>query len=271
MPNADNAGRRYTISDANRSSSVIRTLIVEDEAASRMRLREILDGVEHVQVVGECADGPSAVQAIARLRPDLVLLDIQLPGLDGFGVMDAIPTNNRPAVLFITAYDEYAIRAFDANAVDYVLKPFSTARFTRALNRALERLRLERGMPAVPTANPALAANTRTWLTRFVVRSVNRTYFVAAADVDWIDVADNYVRLHTAGRTHLVRGTISAVMQRLDPVHFVRVNRGLIARIDAIRTIESTAPATYRLTMRDGARLTSSRTYAADIRRLKLN
>ena len=253
---------------------MIRTLIVEDEAASRSRLREILSSMQQLEVVGESGDGMSAVEAITTLRPDLVLLDVQLPGLDGFGVLEALPERGRPAVLFITAYDEFAIRAFDANAIDYVLKPYSTSRVTRAVNRAVERIQLEQREPAAPNSadDPARqhidSPARRPALTRFVARSVNRTYFIPVADVEWIDVADNYLRLHVKGRSHLVRGTMSAAVERLDPEQCVRINRGLIVRIDAIAGIECIAPATYRVTMSDGSKLSSSRTYAHDLRRL---
>jgi len=201
-----------------------------------------------------------------------VLLDVQLPELNGFEVVDALPPEVRPGLLFITAFDEFAIRAFDANAIDYVLKPFSSARFTQALGRAVTRLTQgAAGADAHTVASELarVAEETETKpIRRFVARMANKAYFIRPADVDWIDVADNYLRLHVATKTHLVRGNIGAVFPRLDPDQFLRINRGLVVRVEAIATVESVAPAVYQITMRDGTRLTSSRTYAEPIRAL---
>lgn len=252
----------------------IRAVIVEDEEASRARIRTLASGFKGIDVIAECADGLTAVETIVDSRPDLVLLDVQLPELNGFEVVDALPHGVRPGLLFITAFDDFAIRAFDESAIDYVLKPFSAARFTRALGRAVDRLRADRNVGAVAHAVaerivqiPESRAGVKP-LRRFVARTGNKVYFVRAQDVDWIDVTDNYLRLHTSGRTHLIRGTIADITLRLDPEQFVRVNRGAIVRVDTIATIEAIAPATYRLTLNDGTRVSSSRTYADFVRAL---
>jgi two-component system LytT family response regulator len=246
---------------------MIRVVIVEDEAASRARIRSLAEAFTGIEVVAECSDGMSAVETIIEHRPDLVLLDIQLPELNGFEVVESLPHEVRPAILFITAFDEYAIRAFDTNAIDYVLKPFSAARFTRALGRAIDRL--ASGHAGQPDAHAtAEQIVQREPLRRFVARVANRVYFIRPSDVDWIDVADNYLQLHVAGRTHLVRGSLTSVLPRLADHEFVRINRGLVVRVDAIAAIEAIAPATYQITMRDGARLSSSRTYADSVRAL---
>ena len=195
-------------------------------------------------VVGECADGRDAVEKIGALKPDLVLLDVQMPEMGGFEVVEALSPAHLPAVIFVTAYDEHAIRAFDVDAVDYVLKPVQPERFNRALDRATAQVG---GL-------------------RFVVRQGARLSFVRADDVDWIESASNYARLHASGRAHLVRETMKALEDRLDPARFVRVHRTAIVNLDRIASV---APATHGellITMRDGATVPASRTYAERLR-----
>jgi two-component system LytT family response regulator len=249
---------------------MVRVVVVEDEPAARARIAAIAGSFPDLTLVAECADGASAVEAVLEHRPDLVLLDIQLPELDGFEVIAALAGEHLPSVVFITAHDEFAVRAFDAEAVDYVLKPFTTARLRRALERAIARLRTPGGALQGETLRAVAAgAAGATPLTRFVVRIGRELRFVPVAAVDWIEVADNYLRLHAGGRAHLVRSTLTEVMARLDPATYRRIHRGTVVNVGRITAIEHTGPGVYRLTMADGARLTSSRSYSATVRGLR--
>jgi two-component system, LytTR family, response regulator len=253
--------------------SPIRVVVVDDEPLARERLRTLLDARRDVEVVAECGDGADAVQVIGELRPDLVLLDVQMPELDGFEVLEALRSLEPPvlpAVVFVTAYDAYAIRAFEVRALDYLLKPFDRARFEDAIDRAVERL----GATAIAgDAVGELLAALRAerggaWRQRFVVRQQGRIAFVRTDDVDWIDAEGNYVRLHVGGRTHLVRDTMKAVESQLDPDRFVRVHRSAIVNVDRIASMEPYFHGEYVVTMRDGSRLTSSRSHGGRLRAL---
>jgi len=248
---------------------MIRLVVVEDEPAARARIAAIVESFDGLTLVAECPDGAAAVAAILEQRPDLVLLDIQLPELDGFEVIAALAGEHLPAVVFITAHDEFAVRAFDAEAIDYVLKPFTTDRLRRALERAVARLESAGGpLRGEPLRAAAAGAAAGTPLTRFVVRLGREVRFVAVGEVDWIEVADNYLRLHAGGRSHLVRSTLAEVMARLDPARFRQINRGLVLNVDRVTAIEHTGSGIYRLTMADGARLANSRTYSGTVRAL---
>jgi two-component system LytT family response regulator len=249
---------------------MIRALIVDDEPLSRERIGTLLARHREIRVIGECADGEEAVRTILAERPDLVFLDIQMPELDGFEVIQAVSGEYLPAIVFVTAYDEYALRAFEVDPVDYILKPISAARFERALLRAMARL----GRTDRPGPDPALVdlvARLRTeqrLIRRFVVRSGSRIAFVRASDVDWIDVADNYLRLHVSGREHLVRETMKSVESRLQPEAFVRVHRSVIINLDRVESVEPHAHGEYVVTMKDGVRLRTSRSYSERLRRV---
>jgi two-component system LytT family response regulator len=253
----------------------LRTVIVDDEPLARERLRTLLEPHAEVVLLAECADGEEAIEAIRSLDPDLVFLDVQMPAVDGFGVLEALD-GRLPAVVFVTAYDDYALRAFEVNAIDYLLKPFDRARFEKALARVSERL--ARG----PSAGDddagaggrelrALLAHLRAergYSVRFVVRSGGRLQFVRAEEVDWIDAQGNYVRLHVGGKAHLVRETMKGVEARLDPDRFFRVHRSAIVNVDRIAALEPYFHGEYVVTMRDGSKLTSSRTHSGRLREL---
>jgi two-component system, LytTR family, response regulator len=246
-----------------------RVLIVDDEPLPRERLRTLLGEHDEVEIVGECADGESAVRSILELRPDLVLLDIKMPELDGFGVVEALKGEELPAIIFVTAYDEFAIRAFEVEAVDYLLKPINPERFARALGRALAALeRPESGAMHKLQEFVERVERSRGFLTRFVVRDRSKLSFVRVEDVDWIDSASNYVRLHVDGRPSFVRETMKSIEARLDPDRFVRVHRSSIINIDRVASIEPSSHGEYIVTMRDGARLTTSRTHSERLREL---
>jgi two-component system, LytTR family, response regulator len=251
-----------------------RVVIADDEPLARERLRMLLARRPEYRVVAECENGVQAVEAIAAERPDIVFLDIKMPALDGLEVVQALSEQDPggaegPAVVFVTAFDEFAVRAFEVNALDYLLKPVDRPRLDRALERAehrltragggldpamlafLETLRAERGLPS-----------------RFLVRGKGELYFVRADSIDWADAQGNYVRLHAEGRAHLVRDTLKAFEAKLDPAKFVRIHRSAIVNIERVVRIEPYVNGEYVVTLRDGARLTTSRTHGARLHEL---
>ena len=247
----------------------VRTLVVDDEAPARRRIRRLLAAEDGIVVVGECGDGTSAVAMIESARPDLVFLDVQMPERDGFEVVKAIPRTKLPAILFVTAYDQYALRAFDVHAVDYLLKPFTSARFRTALSRARDRI--SRSAPDAGLATLAATLRSRPdYLTRLPVRTGGRTVFVEMGAVDWLEAADNYVRLHVKQREYLARETLGSLEARLDPERFVRIHRSAIVQIDRIAETRPTSHGDAEVVLRDGNRLTVSRTWR-DLLRVRLN
>ena len=245
----------------------VRTLVVDDEAPARRRIRRLLAEEEGVAVVGECGDGESAVAMIAAERPDLVFLDVQMPERDGFDVVTAILPASLPAILFVTAYDRYALRAFEVHAVDYLLKPFTGERFRTALGRARERIASRTQDPALASFATALRIRP-SYLSRVAVRSGARTVFVELAAVDWLEAADNYVRLHVKQREFLVRETLAALEAQLDPDRFVRIHRSAIVQVDRIAEMRATSHGDAEVLLRDGRRLAASRTWRDRLQRL---
>ncbi len=249
---------------------MIRALIVDDEPLPRERIRSLLESHGEIEVVGECEDGEEAVTAIEAESPDLVFLDIQMPELDGFEVVSALRSEQLPAIIFVTAYDEYAIKAFEVDAIDYLLKPVSPERFEQALERATSRLATH----ATPESNSKLfdfldrVRAERGFVKRFVVRKGSKLSFVRIADVDWIDVTSNYIRLHVAGTRHLVRQTLKSVEGQLDPDVFIRVHRSIIINVDRVESVEPHLHGEYEVTMQDGTRFTTSRSYSSRLRAL---
>jgi two-component system, LytTR family, response regulator len=249
---------------------VIRTLIADDEPLARTRVRMMLEGRSGYEVVAECADGPETVEGIIAHTPALVFLDIKMPALDGFDVLEALDAAQiPPAIVVVTAFDAYAIKAFDISAVDYLLKPFNAARFEQALARA--EARLNRQSPVIDTDLRAFLETLRSERAhpdRFLVRAANHLYFVREADVEWVDAADNYVRLHAGGRAHFVRDTMKSFAAKLRPDRFVRVHRSIIINLDHIQRLEPHGHGEYLITMRDGSRVTSSRSYSQQLQEL---
>ena len=223
-----------------------------------------------IEVVGEGEDGEEAVTAIEAESPDLVFLDIQMPELDGFEVVSALRSEQLPAIIFVTAYDEYAIKAFEVDAIDYLLKPVSPERFEQALERATSRLATD----ATPESNSKLfdfldrVRAERGFVKRFVVRKGSKLSFVRIADVDWIDVTSNYIRLHVAGTRHLVRQTLKSVEGQLDPDVFIRVHWSIIINVDRVESVEPHLHGEYEVTMQDGTKFTTSRSYSSRLRAL---
>jgi two-component system, LytTR family, response regulator len=242
---------------------VIRIVIADDEPLARQRLLMLLAQEDGVEVVAECADGPSAITAIETLRPDLVFLDVEMPGASGFDLIEAIGPERMPCVIFVTAFDTYALRAFGVRALDYLLKPFDRERFHAALTRAKEQIEgrsngdLERRLRELvdglkPAAQP---------LERFVVKASGRVFFVRASEIEWIEAAGNYVKLHVGAESHLFRETMNAVEDKLDPDLFYRIHRSHIVNIERVRELQPSFNGEYMVCLKSGARLTLSRGY----------
>lgn len=250
----------------------MRVLIVDDEPPARARMRRLLEGHADIEVIGEAADGEAAVSLIDRERPDVVFLDVQMPGLDGFGVVRELPRDNPPAVVFVTAFDEHAVRAFDVHAVDYLVKPCDGARLQTAIERV--RLRLSGGASRVTHDGlAALVASLRegpSYLTRVAVRVGDRIYYVRIADVDWVEADGNYVRLHTGGgtpqaRSHLIRKPLSVLAGELDPRQFARIHRSSLVNVDRIKELRSLYDGEYQVLLTDGTKLKLSKTYRTNL------
>jgi len=241
----------------------LRVLIVDDEPPARDRIREVIEELEDLSVVGEAGDGAGAAQAIVELRPDLVFLDVRMPETDGFGVLAALPEQALPLVIFVTAFDSHAARAFDVHAVDYVVKPFDRERLCAAVARARERRRSAQAQQQEHRLQGLIEALAphRPVLERVLVRTGSRFEFVRIADVDWIEASGNYVTLHLGRRTPLVRQTINGFEQQLDRSRFRRVHRSLIVNLDRVREIRPSGGGEYEALLHDGSVLRVSRSY----------
>jgi two-component system, LytTR family, response regulator len=242
----------------------LRTLIVDDEAPARRRIRRLLGAERDVVIAAECGDGDAALALIARERPDLVFLDVQMPERDGFDVLTALRSDPLPAILFVTAHDRYALRAFDVHAVDYLLKPFTAERFRTAVARARERILAKTAGAGVASLAASLRSQ-RPYVTRLPVRKGAATVFVDLTTVDWMDAADNYVRLHVRDREYLVRDTLASLEAQLDPARFVRVHRSAIVQIDRVAEIRTETHGDAQLRLRDGTRIDVSRTWRSQV------
>jgi two-component system LytT family response regulator len=240
-----------------------RVLIADDEPLARERLRMLLAQEEWVEIAGECQNGQEAVAAIHKLHPDLVFLDIQMPGATAFEVIQQVGVPRMPPVVFVTAYDKYALRAFDVHALDYLLKPFDGPRFLRTLQRARERLERQRAgdlgkrlLAMVQDLKPEAAQPPD----RIVVKSGGRIFFIRTDEIDWVDAAGNYVRLHVKGESYLFRETMSAMEARLDADRFVRIHRSHIVNADRIKELQPGA-GDHAVILRSGVKLPLSRGY----------
>jgi len=241
----------------------VRVLIVDDEPLARDGVRLHLELESDFEVVGEAASGEEAVAMIQELAPDVVFLDVQMSGIDGFGVVEALGAERMPVTVFVTAYDQFALKAFEAHALDYLLKPFDAERFRKAVDRVRAHLRVRQtgGVEAQLAALLGELRGKREYLERIVVRSGGRILILRVEDVDWLEAASNYVRIHAGGRQYLLRETMSNLEARLDPGHFVRIHRSTMVRLERIRELEPLFQGDYVLILEDGTRLTSSRGY----------
>jgi two-component system LytT family response regulator len=231
----------------------IRTLIVDDEPLAREGLRLLLAADREIRVVGECANGREAVEAIHRLRPDLVFLDVQMPELDGFGVIASLQPTELPQVVFVTAYDRYALRAFEVHALDYLLKPFDDERFHDALARAKRRV----------------APRSREHTTRLAVKDLGRIVFLDVAEIQWIEAADYYVQLHVGGQSYLHRESMQSLEARLDPSQFLRIHRSAIVNVQAVKEIRHERRRDLVVVLTCGATLRVARSHRDKLHRLR--
>jgi two-component system LytT family response regulator len=248
----------------------LRAIVVDDEPLARARLGRLLAG--QVRVVAECGDGKSAIVATRVHQPDLLFLDVQMPELDGFGVLAALGPDAVPAIVFVTAYDRYAVRAFDTHAVDYLLKPFDADRLERAVARARGRAQARgdadrlRALLAGLVEPPAHRAGSAAPPARLAVNDGERTVMIDVDAIDFLEAEGNYVAIHAGGRVHLLRDTLATMAARLDPRRFLRIHRSRIVRIDRVRAVEPLFHGELRLTLSSGVHVTSSRRYRDDIR-----
>lgn len=242
---------------------IVQCIIVDDEPLARERIRELLRPRVDFKVIAECCNGFEAVQAITTHAPDLVFLDIQMPDLDGFDIIKEIGSDRMPPVVFVTAFHHFATHAFDAQAVDYLLKPFDRRRFEQALERVLEHLekrRIEDLDEKVRKLVELVEAKER-YPDRLALRSSGTVHFIKVASIDWIEASRNYVKIHVDSETHLLRETLSNLEARLDPQQFLRIHRSTIVNIDRIRKLESSGGAEAQAELEDGTRLMVSRAY----------
>ena len=248
----------------------IRTLIVDDEPFARHRIRSLLSLQPDVSVIAECGDGMAAVAALEEYRPDLVFLDVQMPELDGFEVLKALDPNTFPMVIFVTAHDTYALRAFEVHAVDYLLKPFDAERFSDALRQARERIRVRRrdGFASTLTRLMGELGLESTISQRLVVRSAGSIRFLRTDEIDWIESSGNYTSLHVGPRVHLLRETMKGLETRLDPRRFARIHRFAIVNLDRVAELKPLPSGDYEVVLGDGKRLTLSRSHLDRMKRL---
>jgi len=240
-------------------SRTLRALIVDDERLAREKLRRLLEAEPDVQIVGECASGAEAVEGVKEHAPDLIFLDIQMPGLSGFDVLREIGPEAVGHVVFVTAHDEFAVRAFDVQALDYLLKPFDAPRFRDTLNRVRKR---SAGELQEKMASLLEQLATRSpYAERLLVKGAGRMSFVRVDEIDWIEAADNYVRLHAGREEHLLRETMNGIETRLDPQRFIRVHRSALVNIDAVKEVQPLFHGDYEVLLRMGASVAVGRNY----------
>jgi two-component system, LytTR family, response regulator len=248
---------------------MLRALIVDDEALARTALVRLLKRERDVSLIGQCDDGESAVQTIRQVQPDIVFLDVQMPEMDGFQVVEAIGAERMPVTIFVTAFDRYAIRAFDANAVDYLLKPFAPDRLTRALARGRERCLGRQDKEAAQRLFSLLDSRLQTdYAQRLAVAMGGRIMFVAVADIDWIEAEGNYARLHVSRKVFEVRETLQALMERLDPREFIRIHRSTIVNARRIREVQPWFQGSHIVVLQSGEELRMSRYQRDAVERL---
>jgi len=252
------------------SRSPVRTLIVDDEPLARAHLRSLLRERSDVDVVGECGDGRSAIDQIKRLGPELVLLDIQMPELDGLEVIREVGPKAMPAVVFVTAYDEHALAAFEVHAFDYILKPVSRHRFTQAIDRVVSLIRTdvkEQSLADRPLAALVEAMRSeRSALDRIAVRADGRVLFIRVGEIDWIEADDDLVRIHAGKAVHSHRSTLTHLEERLPASKFLRVHRSTLVNVDRIREIQPWFQGDWVLILNDGTRLHSGKSYRSKVR-----
>ena len=249
---------------------VIRVLIVDDEPLARERIRDMLEDDPGVEVIGECANGSEAITVIKSTAPDLVFLDVEMPETNGFAVLEALEPERMPCVIFVTAYDQYAVKAFEVFALDYLLKPFDRARFEQSLRRAKEQIRAQKDGSLAQRIMAALKEihNRPQYLERLVIKTSGHIFFLKTEEIEWLEAEGNYVRLHVGKESYLLRDTISALENQLDPKKFLRIHRSAIVNIDRIQELQPWFHGEYRIILQDGVQLTLSRSYRDKLQEL---
>ena len=250
------------------TDSRIRALVVDDEPVARSHLRALLEDRGDVQVIGECGDGRTAVERIRALGPDLVLLDVQMPELDGLGVVRAVGPDRMPPVVFVTAHDQHAVDAFEVHALDYVLKPVHRARFNGAIDRVVELIRSGSTVNRSRPLAEALERLASPGLERLAIKSGDRVLYLRVADIDWIEAADDIVRIHVGKTVHDHRATMTQIEQRLPASRFMRIHRSTIVNLERIREFQPWFQGDWILVLADGTRLQSGKSYRKRIREL---
>jgi len=248
----------------------ITAVIADDEPLARERVRTLLAKFPQVKIGGEAKDGKQTLEMIREARPSLVFLDVQMPEMNGFEVLDKLDPPTVPAVIFVTAYDAFALRAFEVHAVDYLLKPFTRARFSRAMEHMLRRLEQTNGSqiePSVLSLLESIRSEQKTQ-SRVAIRTEQGVYFVRVAEIDWLEASGNYVKIHVGSQEHMLRDSLKSFEERLDPNRFLRVHRSAMVNIDSIQRLEPWFHGEYSVVLRDGTKLTSSRTYSERLRTL---
>ena len=245
----------------------IRALVVDDEPLARAMIREMLESDSEVEIVGECTNGREAVEAIKASAPHIVFLDIQMPEIGGFEVLESLDPSAHPYVIFVTAYDQYAVRAFEVHALDYLLKPFDRERFEGAWQRAKSQIKLDRTSRRdqdIIALLEELKAGPR-YLERLVIKNGGRVFFLHVQDVHCIEAEGNYVRVYDNQKGYLLRETISSLEEQLDPKQFLRIHRSAIVKIDRIKEMQPWFHGEYRIIMENGKQLALSRNYRANL------
>ena len=256
--------------DLTMTTSGIRTIIADDEPLAREKLRILLASEAGIQIVAECRDGRQTIAALETYKPDLLLLDVQMPEMDGFEVLNAIPAGEMPIVIFTTAYDQYAVRAFEAHALDYLLKPFDQDRLHSAIERTRTEL-LKTNDRELTSRLLDLLAQARTESKvdqRLVIKSGGRVVFLDTEDIDWVEAAANYVKLHVGKESYVLREGIGRITERLDPNQFVRIHRSTIANVRKIKELQPCNSGEYIVVLKDGKELSCSRGYRAGLQQL---
>jgi two-component system, LytTR family, response regulator len=250
------------------SPAQIRVLLVDDESLAREMIREMLENDPAAAIIGECVNGEEAIAAIAEHNPDLIFLDVQMPEVSGFGVLENLKNDHpMPHVIFVTAYDQYAVRAFEVHALDYLLKPFDRERFEAAWQRAKEQILKEkngRTDERILTLLEELKAGSK-YLERLVIKSAGRVFFLEADDIDWIEAEGNYVSVHSGAKSHLLRETISSLESQLDPKKFRRIHRSSLVQLSKIKELQPWFHGEYRIILHCGAELMLSRNYRENL------
>lgn len=258
----------------------IRALIVDDEPLARRTIRDLLTADPQVEIIGECGSGIEAVKFICKEPPDLIFMDIQMPGMNGFEALSRIEHERLPAIIFVTAFDQYALKAFEVHALDYLLKPFTDQRFEEALRQAKTNIELREinklsqsllALLAEQAGREALTPKRKSFLARFMIRSGGRVFFIKASDVDWIAADDYYIKLHVNDKSHLLRISMNELEEKLDPKRFLRIHRSTIINSDRVKELRQSPGGEYLVVLKNGTELKLSRSRREHLEELLTN